>query len=178
MARHGWASNRTMAVDTAFHQDTLQTGNNWTTFSATCGEPRNGACCWNHEPRAANALAGSSWSALQQRFDAARKLMKTQPTERNHLRAIFTGHLGEPGTILSHPGTRCPQLRMRFLDLWSSSWVELLYATSHKLLQVPDDGFFKALGWPRPGVAEDEGFAFGSMSSRSSATSTTLSKEW
>lgn len=141
---------------TAFHQDALQTGNNWTTFSATRGEPRNGTFFWNQVTELPIHWQVHDGQLYKQRFDAARQLMKTHPTERNHLRAIFTGHLGEPGTILSHPGTCCPQLPMRFPDLWSSSWVELLYSTSHKLSSVPDDGLFKALGWPRPGVAEDE----------------------
>ena len=77
---------------TAFHQDTLQTGNNWITFSAIPEKKLQWSLFLKSGNKAANALAGSTWSAVQQRFDAARKLMKKHPTERNHLRAIFTGH--------------------------------------------------------------------------------------
>ena len=101
--------------------------------------------------KAANALAGSTWSAVQQRFDAARKFMKKHPTEKNHLRAIFTGHWVSQARFYHTPGRAVPNCACgsQIFDRaheWGCSTLR------HTTIAVPDDGLFKAIkspGWQK-----------------------------
>ena len=126
---------------TAFHQDALQTGNNWDHILRKLVESHAMEPVFeNHVTELPMLLAGSSWSAVQQLFDAARKLMKTQPYGKEPSQCHFHRTFGwarqdsiTPRDVLSPTAYAVPRFVIELM-----SGVALRYVT--QAIAVPDGG--------------------------------------